>query len=104
MPDRRDHFAWTAENVTLSQCLLCKHIGKGPHAVCSAFPGGQIPEEILLNEYDHRKPWIDPMTGQPGDEGVPLAGSILFSPKPDLPRVAVARLYEVLDHLAAAES
>jgi hypothetical protein len=95
MPDR-DKFVWNASNVVVSQCMLCKHTSPEPYAVCSAFPGS-IPPEILANQVDHRKPWIDATTGQPGDEGVPLAGSILFEPRPGVNPVALARLYEVLD-------
>ena len=45
-----------------------------------AFPGS-IPPEIMANEYDHRRPWIDPETGEAGDQGVPLRESILFEPR-----------------------
>ncbi len=34
-------------------------------------------------------PWIDPETGEPGDEGVALTGSITFVPRPDLHPSAV---------------
>jgi hypothetical protein len=64
-----DKFAWGAD-VLLSQCMLCKRLDPdAPNAVCAAFPG-QIPQEIMSNEVDHRKPWIDPETGLPGDQGI----------------------------------
>ena len=47
-------------------CLLCKHLNKDGIS-CNAFPDA-IPQEILANVFDHRKPW-------PGDNG------ILFEPK-----------------------
>jgi hypothetical protein len=45
MSSRKNHFAWGAD-VTLSQCTYCRHLGPGPAAVCSAFPGS-IPPAIL---------------------------------------------------------
>ena len=47
-------------------CLLCKHLNKDGIS-CNAFPDA-IPQDILANVFDHRKPW-------PGDNG------ILFEPK-----------------------
>lgn len=47
--------------VTLSQCVSCKHKhGTGP--TCAAFLDG-IPEAILLGEHDHRESY-------PGDGGI----------------------------------
>ena len=66
-----DKFAWGPDTV-LSQCLLCKHTS-GHVAICAAFPGS-IPDEIMMNQVDHRRPY-------PGDEGVALAGSIVFEPR-----------------------
>ena len=43
-----------------SQCMFCKHFQ--PDWTCAAFPKG-IPETVVMNEADHRKP-ID------GDHGV----------------------------------
>jgi len=97
-PDRSDYFAWGAD-VVVTQCAFCKHLGKQSAApYCTAFPGG-IPANVLANEHDHRKPWIDPETGHAGDEGVPLAGSILFEPRPDASQTALQTLYRHLDSL-----
>lgn len=93
--DRSDHFSWDA-STPLSQCAYCKHLGDGDLPVCAAFPG-LIPPEILANESDHRKPWIDPTTGEPGDMGIPLERSITFEPRPGLPAEALAPLYRLLD-------
>lgn len=48
----------------LPQCVACKHFESGvlSREVCAAFPRG-IPQEILLNEVDHRVP-VD------GDHGI----------------------------------
>lgn len=43
-------------------CLFCKHFEKGGAPSCDAFPDG-IPERILRNKHDHRKPY-------PNDNGV----------------------------------
>lgn len=100
--DPRERFVWGAETV-LTQCAYCKHAAPGPDAVCAAFPG-QIPPEILANEVDHRQPWIDPATNEPGDEGVALAGSITFSPAEGVTPDALAVLYRHLDALAEESS
>jgi hypothetical protein len=86
-----DKFVWRAADVVLTQCLLCKHKIKSPIPVCSAFPGA-IPAEILANEFDHRQPWIDPDSGEPGDQGVEMTGSILFEPKEGINPIALERL------------
>lgn len=65
-----------------SQCNLCKRRSTLSPFVCAAFPG-TIPGEIRLNRHDHAQPWIDLETGEPGDQGIPLEGSILFEPKDD---------------------
>lgn len=46
------------------QCGKCKHFNRGNMAenTCNAFPNG-IPEEIIRNEFDHRKP-------HPQDNGI----------------------------------
>ena len=41
-------------------CNRCRH--RMPGAKCKAFPNG-IPDEILFNQADHRKPY-------PGDRGI----------------------------------
>lgn len=48
------------------QCLGCKRLVKGS-LKCEAFPD-RIPDPILLNEHDHRRPY-------PGD------GGVLFEPR-----------------------
>lgn len=40
------------------QCLVCTHFHSGGSYTCDAFPAG-IPEPILLNDQDHRKPIED---------------------------------------------
>lgn len=92
-----DKFAWGAETV-LSQCVYCKHLSTGPNPACKAFPGA-IPPEILANEFDHRKPWIDPDTGQPGDQGMDLTGSITFEFAAAITPTARAALTRFLDSL-----
>jgi len=53
-------FTWTGEELELNDCLSCKYfIGKNK---CNAFPLG-IPEEIIMMEVSHRKPY-------PGDNGI----------------------------------
>lgn len=45
------------------QCFDCVHLEEGKRPMrCAAFPDG-IPEVILLNKHDHRKPY-------PGDHGI----------------------------------
>ena len=42
--------------VILPQCVFCTHHRTGDTGpVCDAFPDG-IPERILRNQFDHRKP------------------------------------------------
>ena len=94
----RDKFAWGADTL-LTQCLLCRHLAEGEMPVCNAFPG-QIPSEILNNSVDHRKPWIDPYTGEPGDKGIPLQHSITFEPREGINPVTLQVLYRHLDSLA----
>lgn len=95
-----DKFTWGPGDVVLSQCAYCKHLADGPAAVCAAFPGA-IPADILANETDHRKPWIDPDTGEPGDMGIPLERSIIFEPREGIHPAALAALYRHLDQLGA---
>jgi hypothetical protein len=93
--DDGKEFTWGADTL-LTQCLLCKHLAKGPIAVCAAFPAS-IPPEIMSNEVDHRSPWIDPATGEAGDQGVPLNGSITFEPRDGINPRSLAVLYHALD-------
>ncbi len=96
MPDRDDYFAWDADT-PLSQCAYCRHLDRSsPVAVCPAFPSS-IPPGILANEVDHRRPWIDPATGRPGDRGVLLARSITFEAGEGIPPAALAALYRRLE-------
>jgi hypothetical protein len=96
---RTDHFAW-GKGVLLSQCLYCEHLSPtSPHMICRAFPGG-IPQVILDNAYDHRKPWIDPTTEQAGDTGVRGDQSITFLPTLDTPPDVLEHLAHVLDLLS----
>lgn len=48
--------------LTLPQCYSCKHLREGRPMQCDAFPQG-IPQQILLNKFDHRKPFE-------GDNGI----------------------------------
>lgn len=88
--DRSDKFVYSPEDVVLSQCAYCSRLSR-LDLVCAAFPGS-IPPEILANTFDHSRPWIDPETGEPGDRGIPLEGSILFDPKPGVTPAQLARL------------
>ena len=100
-PDRSDKFAYELGDVALSQCAFCIHFAPGPQSVCAAFPG-QIPPEIMANNYDHRQPWIDPDADEPGDRGIALTESILFTPREHVPAGVLAALYRHLDGLPAA--
>lgn len=91
-----DKFTWGAGDVVVTQCTLCKHRGTLDPWQCAAFPAG-IPDKIRTNNYDHRKPWIDPRTGEPGDEGIPLDGSITFEPADGVSEETLAALYRHLD-------
>lgn len=53
-------FAAEPADLNVSQCVLCRHARPG--GGCAAFPGA-IPDAILLNRHDHRRPY-------PGDGGV----------------------------------
>ncbi len=70
---------WNGDEIQLSQCSYCKHSVRGA-PVCGAFPGS-IPESILANEFDHRKPY--PSVENPEDLGVRSLVSITFEPKGD---------------------
>lgn len=100
MPERRsDKFVYGDDGSApvLSQCFYCDHLSARPDkAVCRAFPAG-IPAEILANQFDHREPWIDPETGEPGDTGLAGERSITFEPRDDAAPEALAALYRHLD-------
>ena len=55
-----NRFIWKDSQITLSQCLQCKH--KRFDNKCEAFTD-RIPDAILNNEFDHRERY-------PGDGGV----------------------------------
>jgi hypothetical protein len=48
--------------ITIPICFGCVHFHKDKGFTCEAFPGG-IPDKILLNEFDHAKPFD-------GDNGI----------------------------------
>lgn len=62
---RPERFLYTddeAATLQISQCAFCRHKLAGPY--CDAYPEGDgIPEAILLNQHDHREPYV-------GDGGV----------------------------------
>ena len=57
---KTDKFIWREGEITISQCIDCRHWVKG--GACAAFPGG-VPEAIKNNEVSHKNPY-------PGDNGV----------------------------------
>jgi hypothetical protein len=88
------------EGTVLSQCLLCSRLSPSSPGYCTAFPGGSgIPAEIRENLHDHRRPWIDPETGEPGDTGLAGDESIKFLARADVGVSAVATLFRELDAL-----
>lgn len=68
--DERYEDEWS--DVKVTQCMKCRH-RDGYDVGCAAFPAG-VPDEILANEFDHRKPHL-------GDHG------IRFEPKPATLRI-----------------
>lgn len=56
----KDRLTWEEGDLKISQCAACAHKKDG--ATCTAFPKG-IPDAILLNQHDHRKPFK-------GDNGI----------------------------------
>ena len=60
MANKKDYWTYKEGDFEVSQCAYClyKQIGDK----CTAFPD-KIPEKILLNEHDHKKPY-------PGDHGI----------------------------------
>jgi hypothetical protein len=80
--DRSSRFVSDGSGITMTQCLSCIHLVKGSRT-CKAFPS-QIPEEIIENRFDHRRPY-------PDDEG------IRFEPRPGVPEAYLTSLYKVLD-------
>jgi hypothetical protein len=55
-----EKFIWQDGDITISQCLMCRHWIKD--GACAAFPFG-VPDAILTNEHDHREPYD-------GDNGI----------------------------------
>jgi hypothetical protein len=101
MDNRSDHFMW-GKGIVWSQCSYCSRKGERQDvATCTAFPGG-IPQIFLSNRADHRVPWIDPATGEPGDtgaRGTATDPSILFDPRPGVSPDVLADLYRKLDRI-----
>ena len=86
--DRSDRFTMQPGGVILSQCLYCRHYAGGTFgAVCAAFPN-QIPQDVLDNQVDHRRPYPD---GQEAD--------VLFEPRADVDPATLAPLLRTLDAL-----
>lgn len=83
--DRSDKFTLSPAGTVLTQCVYCKHLISGPFgAGCGAFPSA-IPEEIVTNRFDHRRPHpdeIDPYR---------------FTPRDDLPPVVLKHITAALD-------
>jgi hypothetical protein len=78
-----DKFVSGPDDVVFSQCVYCaRRTGATPDG-CDAFPAG-IPEAILSNEADHRRPIV-------GDHG------IRFEPRPEVPPEVLAQLGARLD-------
>jgi len=63
MTNRLDALDWNPDDLTISQCVACRH--NRYDGTCRAFPSG-IPMVILTNRHDHREPY-------PGDHGVRFA-------------------------------
>jgi hypothetical protein len=91
--DRSGRFVWSGGDVVVSQCMLCARKSRrgGPTPVCQAFPGA-IPEEILDNLADHRKPY-------PGDTGFDGDEHLLFQPDPAADPGMLAAVMSDLDQL-----
>lgn len=88
--------------LVVTQCAYCARLSRVTDMqVCQAFPGG-IPDAILMNEADHRKPWPDPATGEPGDVGVSGYESLTFVPREGLAADTLALLYAELDQVKPA--
>jgi hypothetical protein len=84
---RDDRFSGPAEAYTPSQCAVCRHlVGGGSIPVCPAFPN-HVPEPILMNAFDHRRPHPDEYR------------AVRFEPSPSADPAAVARVTAVLDGL-----
>lgn len=100
MSDRRsDKFTHDLRAVAATQCVSCRHRPRdATFPVCAAFPGG-IPEAILANRADHRRPYV--VDGEPQDTGITGERSITFAPRDGIDPAALATLYRTLDRLHA---
>lgn len=85
--DPADRFAMDPSGAVFTQCRYCVHLADGPDWVCKAFPG-QIPDEIVANQYDHR-------TEYPGDDGV------TFEARPELKPDQLGAVYRYLDNVGS---
>jgi hypothetical protein len=95
-------FTWTLDEIVLPQCVYCRHAATiGDLPVCAAFPG-LIPDAIRQNQVDHRKPYLDPDTGEPADVGIRGNTSITFEPADGVSPAALDALYRRLDALGGA--
>lgn len=56
-----ERFCFGGDSASISQCIQCARKFPGAEG-CEAFPAA-IPDQILLNEFDHRHPF-------PGDGGL----------------------------------
>jgi Zn ribbon nucleic-acid-binding protein len=55
MATAADRFVWKEGDITSSQCVRCRH-KHTTGATCDTFPNG-IPDAILTNVHDHRRPF-----------------------------------------------
>lgn len=78
-----DRMTYEPGDVILSQCAYCSRLAGGRGAACLAFAAG-IPQAILSNQADHRKPFD-------GD------GGIRFELRPAVPTAIRDQLYRRLD-------
>jgi hypothetical protein len=86
-----EKFGIDAGDLVVSQCQLCRHRARpASFPVCKAFPGA-IPQELLDNEADHRRPFE-------GDDGV------RFEPRDGASTAALLNLYAALDELPGPTS
>jgi hypothetical protein len=84
----QDRFVEDGRGAVVSQCLSCKHLHADRAWTCDAVPAG-IPDRIVANRGDHRRPWA-------GDHG------IRFESRPDTTADYLRRLGAELDGLRAA--
>lgn len=87
----KDKFTSHVGEMVFSQCTYCRHRSRGFLMVCPAFPG-QIPEEILLNKFDHRRPHPDEID------------PVRFEPRPEIPAAHMTQLFRELDALPHPQS